>query len=151
MLSLGIFSLLIWIILSIYAGIQKSEDKIISTQKMVQVAQDFSERLFNWSLSWLCSVDSVHDNILSLQCSDWRRQIQKSWSQIYVNNSNVLTEPWYSDRWVNIQDLQFRELENNFIAMSITTNILDKKYFTWLALWTNWFTLTSSYYFGKFQ
>lgn len=154
LLSLGIFSLLIGIILSIYTKMQEAESKIINTQKMVQVAQDFSEKMFNWSLS--CdSITWISNTEILIQCGNDTRIVKKNWSKITAGIQWTTAE-WESDKTVSVNNLEFSKVFDvsnteiaNMIEMSITTSVPDWDYFTWLAIWTGWFTLTSSYYFDK--
>ena len=157
LLSLGIFSLLIGIILSIYTKMQEAESKIINTQKMVQVAQDFSEKMFNWSLS--CTWMKNNNGWWTiLGCDEFNRSITRDRNKWQITairkdiNTSTESSPRTSDSSVFVSDLDFDVNSlNNFVTMNITTKIKEWSwdYFTWLAIWTGWFTLTSSYYFGK--
>lgn len=156
MLSVILFSLMVWWILWAYTKIQSANLKMANTQEAIQVAEDFLERINDTSLEYL--VDTGEYNDIDQVNPGWYRKIFKSNTLYLKNNSwdqikfyRECTASWYctikmndidliNNDKVTVNNLEFELYpDQQYVNINITTKNLQ-----WETLYKSWITLSTT-------
>lgn len=164
MLSIILFSLMVWAILWSYNSIQRASIKTANTQDAIQVAEDFLERINDMSIEYIIDSSKYPDNERF-----WHREIINTGTLYLKNKKNgkeikfyrecsgakcsvFITESWTnvnlvnSDK-VNVTNLNFEIYPNE---QYVNTNITAKVEW-WESLFKSWITLSTSVWFKNYR
>lgn len=167
MLSIILFSLMVWAILWSYNSILRASIKTANTQDAIQVAEDFLERINDTSMDYEIDIDQYDEtsyepvenrNIINTgtlylksKYNTWKilsfSKVNESWHDILIMNTDTMS--WInlmsSDK-VNVDYLNFEIYpDNQYINITIRTRVLQ-----WEGLYKSWIFLSTTVQYKTF-
>lgn len=164
MLSIILFSLMVWAILWSYNSVQRASIKTANTQDALQVAEDFLERINDMSLEYQIDTGKYSDDERF-----WHREIINTGALHLKNKNNWKENTFYrecsgtkcslfmddngtkinliNNDKVNVTNLQFTIYPNDqYVNTDITAKVDG-----WESLYKSWITLSTTIGFKKYE
>lgn len=167
MLSIILLSLMIWAILGAYTSVQRANLKMTNTQKAVQVAEDFLERVNDLSVDYEIdtgkyTLGNGHWQIIdtgTLHLKHKTNNIQisfygvSSWlvtglymEQSYMEQNGTVVNLVNSEV-VKVDNLNFEIYPNDqYVNINVTTSVI-----WWEVLFKSWVTLSNTVWFKYYN